>query len=382
MAKTPGTRQALAEHADRIARALERDAVSTLRPVLRAPRTYGELVVEMDDSGIPREQFSDRIQAAVTKPEWAMLSMLSEAAHTTPGEDLIQMVRWANNRIVYAVDPDAATAVINTDWGTTVIPGDVLRRLPHPDPLVILPEPVMWLNTDGVIERYEAFGVFGVRSGRRRCSTHHPDVTHYVMHFFGHLAHPETPNIPMEVMFTSYAGEAITVKPIVGMRAIVALEDATMTEREDLAIRDMWNAGPTAVLGFADATEAEQGMAQLTRIGLALLTYLVSDNADTTHARTVTLSKKDRKRNPHPVEPTRVIEVGYRIGAALRDHHQHETRRHAGMTGRTVAPHIRRAHLHTFRRGPGKTERFVKWLPPIPIAADKHGSDVNTIYVR
>lgn len=36
-------------------------------------------------------------------------------------------------------------------------------------------------------------------------------------------------------------------------------------------------------------------------------------------------------------------------------------------TGRTVRPHMRAAHWHTFRTGKGRTERIVHWLPPIPV---------------
>jgi hypothetical protein len=35
-----------------------------------------------------------------------------------------------------------------------------------------------------------------------------------------------------------------------------------------------------------------------------------------------------------------------------------------------VAPHVRRAHFHTYRVGPGRAGSVVKWLPPIPINMD------------
>lgn len=52
--------------------------------------------------------------------------------------------------------------------------------------------------------------------------------------------------------------------------------------------------------------------------------------------------------------------VGKTVGESLR------TAREKAQTqgGWNVAPHIRRAHWHTFRVGPGRTQSELKWLPP------------------
>jgi hypothetical protein len=46
-----------------------------------------------------------------------------------------------------------------------------------------------------------------------------------------------------------------------------------------------------------------------------------------------------------------------------------------------MRPHIRRAHWHTFRRGPrdGEQTRVIRWLPPIPVNVDETGV-IPTIY--
>ncbi len=43
--------------------------------------------------------------------------------------------------------------------------------------------------------------------------------------------------------------------------------------------------------------------------------------------------------------------------------------------GRTMRPHVRRAHWHTFLTGPrsGEQTPILKWLPPIPINVDNPG---------
>jgi hypothetical protein len=364
------SRRTLAEQADRTTRTLERDTIASLRPLFRQPAKYGNLVIDLDDADSTQQDFSDTIEASLSRSEWATLKNLSDLTHTTPGEDAIQLTRWARHRIVYTIDPDTAAAIIATDWSDTVIPGDVLRRLPHPDPLIILPEPITWMSTDGTLERYEAFGVFGVRGPRRRCSSHHPDATHLVLHFFGHICDPVTGQ-PAVASVPAADGSSHTVRPIVGMRAITPLTDATMTTRQQIAITDMRNAGPSAMYGFATRSEADDGIARMTETGLAILTYLVSDDIDTRRTIVPTSPKRRTRNQPDPDQtPAHVYEVGYTVGAALRAAH------HTGTgtpptpdgTGRTVAPHIRRAHLHTFRRGPGHSERFIKWLPPIPVA--------------
>lgn len=362
----PARRSALAAHADATARALERDAAGMLRPFLRNPAAYANLVISLDDQDATLERFSDAIRASVAPDEWRVLAALSDTAHGTPGEDFIQLARWARHRIVYAADPDTTAAVTATDWTDTPIPGEALARLPHPDPLIVLPEPIDLPSTDGYIERYAAFGVFGVREPRRRASTHHPDATHLTLHFFGRPCDPGTGQ-PIAVPTETADGSIRAVRPIVGMRVVTPLADATMAEREALAAADMLAAGPAAAYGFAGPDAAADAIAGLTRVGLALLVYLVSDGADTRPAG----PPRGRAPKGQDGRPTRVLELGFRVGAALR---ASPAPRRAGepgraQPGRTVAPHIRRAHWHVYRVGPGRRERVVRWLPPIPINA-------------
>lgn len=108
---------------------------------------------------------------------------------------------------------------------------------------------------------------------------------------------------------------------------------------------------------------------------LSLLLYLCADHADVVGGRD----------HPHRPEPKRTKtglrlfptdkptkwDVGVRIGAALRLAYQREQEADAAgaPSGRTMRPHVRRAHWHTFLAGrrDGDRERRVKWLPPIPV---------------
>lgn len=83
--------------------------------------------------------------------------------------------------------------------------------------------------------------------------------------------------------------------------------------------------------------------------------------------------KRGRPRVYGANDPT-TWETGYRLGAALRRAHDAARPDAAEPTGRTVTPHVRRAHWHTFLLGPRtkpeEQRRELRWLPPIPIGLD------------
>ena len=88
-----------------------------------------------------------------------------------------------------------------------------------------------------------------------------------------------------------------------------------------------------------------------------------------------------RPANPAPIRtrsgmktfaaatPTR-WDVAVRVGAAIRSVTNREPGEDRGGTRAGPRPHFRRAHWHTFLHGPGRTERALKWLPPMPINID------------
>jgi hypothetical protein len=368
--KSSSSRWSLAQRADAVASSLQSDALSVLTPVLKDPQAYASLVVRLDDEARQGAEFSAAIKASLSDPEWELLSALSHKARNTPGEDAIQLHRWARNRVVYTVDPDAAEAILDTQWGDAPIPGEALTRLPHPDPLIVLPKPVQWVNTDGDVESYEAFGVFGVRGDRRRCSAHHPDVTHFALHFFGHVLDRSSARV-VKVPVVAPNGVVRIVTPVVGMRAVISLTDASMGQRQREAVTDMLSAGDSATVGFETDHHAQEAMVELTRTGLALLVYLVSDEADVQDARVRLPRERKGSKGLLARGETRVVQVGFRLGVALRSgagNGQYDS--NVSISGpRSVCAHVRRAHLHTFRRGPGRSERFIKWLPPIAVNA-------------
>lgn len=105
---------------------------------------------------------------------------------------------------------------------------------------------------------------------------------------------------------------------------------------------------------------------------LSLLLYLCADQAD--YARPpwpAPVRIKGRPRLVPPAQPT-TIPVGERLGAALRRAQAAPDPSAGAGTGSARAspiPHVRRAHWHTFLRGPreGERTRDLRWLPPIGV---------------
>ena len=85
-----------------------------------------------------------------------------------------------------------------------------------------------------------------------------------------------------------------------------------------------------------------------------------------------------------PAEKPTLWETGYRMGAALTK------AKASASTGESMphgspAPHIRRAHWHSFWQGPkSEPDRrtiTVKWLPPLPVAVGDMGEVIPTIRI-
>lgn len=108
---------------------------------------------------------------------------------------------------------------------------------------------------------------------------------------------------------------------------------------------------------------------------LSLLLYLCSeapDYGDRTPPKYVEPKRIKGGYKWIPKQRPEEWNIGVRLGAAIRNYKASEA--HAGdgePTGRSVRPHIRRAHWHGYWTGPRKEpaqRKFVhKWIPPIPV---------------
>ena len=106
---------------------------------------------------------------------------------------------------------------------------------------------------------------------------------------------------------------------------------------------------------------------------LSLLLYLCSEEPEVDDKRRpgTSPSKAKATRTRHgwkmfPADTSRVWRVGYQVSERLRKGSE-EAERREREEGRTVRPHLRRAHWHGFWTGPreGKRKFVYKWIPPL-----------------
>jgi hypothetical protein len=104
-----------------------------------------------------------------------------------------------------------------------------------------------------------------------------------------------------------------------------------------------------------------------------LILYLCSIGAEI-QFRTSDERRATRIQGALPEKP-RIADVGLRIGSAIRRYRIERAKQEveASKTGRTLSPHVRRAHWHHFWTGPMHESRtlILKWIPPIPVNLDK-----------
>lgn len=335
-----------------------------MRPLVADPQAYAEAVLAADDdrSVQTQDDFTERIGRVVGPQGLAALTEVSTMTGFTPGEELIALTRWARTRVLYLVDDTVADELLATD-PTSVIPGEVVTRLPYPNPLVMLPREVKFRHDAGGWEVYSAMLVCGTRADKRRCSTDDEDLSGLVLFFLGYWCDDAGEEVELMVTDT-YSGTARKTRNQLGMRVTLTCDDASVAQRQQAAVAEMMSGTPWAHDGFGTVEAAQDACEHLCATGLSLLLYLVADNSDQRPAPPVRRSKRDRRAN---VAPATVVELGYRVGAALRAARTADAGGPPPGGGRSVAAHVRRGHWHTFRVGPRRTGRIVKWLPPTAV---------------
>ena len=119
-------------------------------------------------------------------------------------------------------------------------------------------------------------------------------------------------------------------------------------------------------------------LVKVTEPYVSLLLYLCSNGSDTvseggkTAGPTKPAPKKTKKgmRYFPPDKPT-IWKVAYGIGKALAKAREKTSQEPLGGTHASPSPHIRKAHWHSFWKGPkdspAKRYLVVYWLPPIPV---------------
>jgi hypothetical protein len=112
----------------------------------------------------------------------------------------------------------------------------------------------------------------------------------------------------------------------------------------------------------------------------------IRDPRDPAHKPACTTPHRDKhgRLRWYAAERATIWETGTRIGAALDAARTASHVDEADGTGRSVAPHIRRAHWHSFWLGAmdsPERRRELRWLPPIPVNVDEGDApEVATVH--
>lgn len=293
----------------------------------------------------------------------------------TMGQDCRPYTIWRNHRETYEPHSALTRELVRMNPGTK-IPGDVLLKLRHINPLFILTGTPEITLSDGRPGRVIAFFVTGAVSRRWQkggdrmrvpdeapgnvsvlWDTHDPDVNAFHVMAVSEVLDDDR----MSVVDLDWCHLTVPVR-----------EPFTLDELARVTADDgfNWNVGRSA-----EEQQQHDYLLGVARVAVAHLVYVCS--------RTVEVDDKPRasrpparrgKGEPKPEPSARLRRVGWRLGATIQDSVRaaaSAARSEGSGSGGSKAPHVRGAHLHTYLVGPGRQEVDVKWLGPIPVNMGK-----------
>lgn len=269
--------------------------------------------------------------AAYLERDWTDLTWQERGKAATEAAILAALAAWRMTKGVYIFDRTLADAL----WRTPVtgrIPTSVLHNLP---------EWCVYLRLDRRVAMGHLFGAWA------------------------HLDHDRDTNVSSLRVIFNVAGEALVPTVItLGGSIDDGIRETTGSQMVEEAVTAMGRA-------VAELHAANALINQLIEPIVSTLLYLCSAEPEVAGAH-------GHPRNPQPrkvkggmkliaAQQVREWNVGVMLGRALRAAAEHADREDASGSGRTVRPHVRRAHWHTFLTGPRDSERtpVLKWLHPM-----------------
>lgn len=283
-------------------------------------------------------------------------SNLTERDYLISGLDYIALRRiWSRYRYVCDVDPDLWVDLGDANESDDV-PTDTFDWFPYPDPFIAFPESLdirHGRETMRVVGMYVAArspvraGEGGM--GRAACSMSIPDHGPILVTFIGLMFNPDGSRVMVDTNMQDITFTRVTLE--------------MPEDHETVTVGALIDIAISAQSPFASADP--ESLRLMIRRAVSLLLYLCATNADTeplTKAIGNGAVRRLKSRGTRNAKAPKLIGVGYRIGAAIRDYRHRDTTTQGSGAGRTVAPHVRRPHRHIFRYGPGWSKRRIKYL--------------------
>lgn len=278
---------------------------------------------------------------------------------------------WEAQRDTYEPHP-AMTAKLMELKSDVKIPGAVLTRLPHINPMFLLPGAPELVHADGLPGRIIAVTVTGVVSprypyvGQMRAAmetgqgipvdTHDPEANAYrvVVHSTVLTADNRVQDLDAVQFSVPLSGE-FTIDELVEV-----IVDKTFAWAPDVRLRR------------TDDDTRRTYMTTCARAAVAHLLYACSRSAEV-DAKPRAIRPPAAKGKPRRPKSPRVRRLGWVTGSVIADHIRRPpaAAQLGPGTGKKVRPHVRGAHLHLYRVGPGRQEIDIHWLAPIPVNAAK-----------
>lgn len=270
------------------------------------------------------------------------------------------LAAWRQTQTIYRYDPALSDALADTDLGDR-LPPQAFYRLPEWCVYVALPEDATigrgffaHLEWDITAERPELRLLIDPGDGR---------LTPLILY----LNRPSISQGLTDVLATTLANAA---EP--GVAHDIHTDDQEPLEHWRERARDV--GVPEDAIGQALA----QAQGTL-HTAVSTLLYLCAQEPDISEPGRPQVPWRPTRTVGVPSSP-RVWEVGHRIGAALTRGRGQPTGPSAA-SGRSVRPHVRRAHWHSYWTGPrdGPRTLVLRWLHPITVATDDQAGLIPTI---
>ncbi|ATM24725.1 hypothetical protein SMD44_p10226 (plasmid) [Streptomyces alboflavus] len=273
--------------------------------------------------------------------------------------DMVAAVRqWRRLKVAYDVDSDLSESLADMEVDTN-FPGEVLRQLPHPDPLFMLRKPVVIPDADGAPSEVLGFLVVGRPALNGVCST--TDIADELpLYMISVLVRPAHGELGSALLFASAAAGTTTVRKMVDTSVHLTEQAAEGPRMARSATHDY--------------------VRRLSALVISHMLYLCSDRPDVRPTTAVGAPRAHGSRNGRR---TRIYQMGWRLGPAISAFHRkvERLRESTVSLGGTVVPHIRRGHLHMYLHGPKKAWKKTRWVAPTLVNAALFGDEAHGVVV-